>query len=70
MAYKDRDSMTTDEIGVRGTASDTVRVTTDGRTEVDIQKLFKKQHIRSLIDQMQSKIRYVQASSREAYNRR
>jgi hypothetical protein len=36
-------------------ASDTITVTTDGRTIVDTRRLMKKDHIRAAIQAMQSK---------------
>jgi hypothetical protein len=39
--------------------SDTVHVTADGRTVVDVRKLFNKQHMREAIRQMRAKTRIV-----------
>ncbi len=43
--------------------SDTVTVTADGRTVVDIGKLFSKPHIQEMIQKMRSKTKVVAARS-------
>ena len=46
--------------------SDTISVTPDGRTDVDMRKLLAKKHIQDMMREMRSKIRVVTRDSRGA----
>ena len=43
--------------------SDTVSVTPDGRTVVDVRRLFSKKHIQDMMREMRSKTRVVRSRS-------
>jgi predicted nucleic acid-binding Zn-ribbon protein len=45
--------------------SDTVTVTRDGRTEVNIRELFKKKHITTMMEHMRSRIEHIPAATQE-----
>lgn len=49
----------------QGTVSDTVTVTPDGRTVVDITRLFAKEHIRAMIREMRAKTMIVPPRRRQ-----
>lgn len=43
---------------IQATGSDTITVTADGRTIVDVQKLMKKDHILTMVAEIRRKTKY------------